>query len=252
MKKIWSLLLIIGVLGLSGCGDKEAREYAAKLIPLLDSYQEQLSLKIKVEQDSYSELADIYEEARRSDIVDQLEIERNRRAEESGEKIANAKDAPSLLQILAPLQEYGKLDFESTQALLQEELDARGKYLTDLESIEIELQKVKALKEALQEMAKSKGDLKKLQEAASFLTKTDEEINKLLCVDLRKQKEQLETDKKDLQKQLEKLKQYEAKEKDDNVKKEFRQKIKQTEQEIKENDQKTEQLIERIDAKKCS
>src|SRR3977135_2273782 len=155
MRRILISLLIIGVACLSACGDQEAREYAAKMIPVLDSYQEQLSQKIKAEHDPYQELADTYDQARKADITIHLAGERESRSEELGETIANS-NKPSFLQITAPLQEYATLDFETTKSLLQEELDARSKYLSDLESIEIDLQKVKALKNALQEMAKSK------------------------------------------------------------------------------------------------
>ena len=186
MRRILISLLIIGVACLSACGDQEAREYAAKMIPVLDSYQEQLSQKIKAEQDSYQELADTYDQARKADITIHLAGERESRSEELGETIANS-NKPSFLQITAPLQEYATLDFETTKSLLQEELDARSKYLSDLESIEIDLQKVKALKNALQEMAKSKGGFKSFKEAANFLLKADEGVNSLLCTDLKKQ-----------------------------------------------------------------
>jgi hypothetical protein len=191
MKKILMSLLILGVVSLSGCGDKEAREYATKLIPVLDSYQEQLSQKIKAEQDSYEELAQTYEEARKADINIRLSSERLRRSEELGEKVAASKDAPALSEILESLQEYAKLDFETTQSLLQDELGARSKYLSDLESLEIELQKIKLLKEALKELTKSKGEFKTFKGAADFLLKTDEGVNKLLCTDLKKQLDQL-------------------------------------------------------------
>lgn len=187
-------LLIITVVSLSGCGDKEAREYAAKLIPVLDSYQEQLSQKIKAEQDSYEELAQTYEEARKADVTIRLNAERTRRSEEIGERISNASQPPTLSQILAPLQDYAKLDFETTQTLLQEGLETRSKYLADLESLEIELQKIKALKAALQELAKSKSDFKKFKEASDFLLKSNEGVNKLLCGDLKEQLKQLKAD----------------------------------------------------------
>ena len=224
MKKLLTSLLIIGVISLSGCGDKEAREYAAKLIPVLDSYQEQLSQKIKAEQDSYEELADTYEEARKGDIEIRLENDRKRRSEDLGERIANAKDAPTLSQILASLQDYGKSDFETTQSLLQEGMDARSKYLTDLESIEIELQKIKLLKEALKELSKSKGDFKHFKEATDSLLNTHEGVNQLLCVDLKKQLGELTAAKAAAAGEDEK---------------------KQIEQEIK-------QLTERMTTKKCS
>lgn len=195
MKRILASLLVLAAVSLSGCGDKEAREYAAKMIPVLDSYHEQLSQKIKAEQESYEELAGTFEEARKDDISLRLASERNTRSEELGEEIANADEAPSLSKILESVREYADEDFKTTQALLQEGLDSRSKYLTDLESLEVELQKIKLLKEALTELAKSKSDFKQFKEATDFLLKTDEGINKLLCVDLKKELEKLNAEK---------------------------------------------------------
>lgn len=194
MKRLIELLLIMVVVSLSGCGDKEARQYAAKLVPVLDSYQEQLSQKIKAEQDSYQELADAYEEARKADISIRLASERERRSEDLGERLSKSKDAPTLSQLFASLQEYAKSDFETTQTVLQEGMDARSKYLDNLESLEIELQKVKLLKEALQELSKGKSDFSNFKGAADFLLKTDEGVDKQLCTDLKKQLDQLTKD----------------------------------------------------------
>ena len=195
MKKLIVLSLLVAVVGLSGCGDKDAREYAAKLGTVLDSYQEQLSQKIKAEQTSYEELAAAYEEARKADIDIRLAGEREKRSEDLGEKVAKSKDAPTLSQLFASLQEYGKLDFETTQTVLQETIDARSKYLDNLESLELELQNVKILKAALQELAKGKSDFAKFKGAGEFLLATDGEINKQVCTDLKKQLDQLTKDK---------------------------------------------------------
>jgi len=194
MKKSIVLLLIMAVVSLSGCGDKEARQYAAKLVPVLDSYQEQLSQKIKAEQDCYQELAAAYEEARKADISIRLASERERRSEDLAERLAKSKDAPTLSQLFASLQEYAKSDFETTQTVLQEGIDARSKYLDNLESLEIELQKVKLLKEALQELGKGKSDFSNFKGAADFLIKTEAEVDKQFCADLKKQLDQLTKD----------------------------------------------------------
>lgn len=197
MSRLRAMLLVLISLALSGCGDKEAREYAAKLIPVLDSYQEQLSQKIKAEQDSYEELAANYEEARKTEITLRLASERNTRSFELGEEFATASKPPTLSKILEGIQKYADNDFKATQGILEEGLDARSRYLTDLESLEVELQKIKLLKESLKELAKSKKDFKQFQEATAFLLTTDAEINKLLCVDLAKEKTALIQEKAD-------------------------------------------------------
>jgi uncharacterized lipoprotein YehR (DUF1307 family) len=195
MKKLIRLLLILSVVSLSACGDKEARQYAAKLVPVLDSYQEQLSQKIRAEQESYQELAETFEEARKADITSRLSNERERRSEDLGERLSKAREAPTLAQVFATLQEYAKSDFETTQTVLQEAIDARSKYLDNVENLEIEFQKVKLLKDALLELSKGKGDFANFKAATDFLLETDKGVNKLLCADLKKLLDQLTKDK---------------------------------------------------------
>lgn len=195
MKTLRIALLAVVALGLSGCDDKAAREYAAKMIPVLDSYQEQLSQKIKAEQNSYEELAKSYDKARKADIYIRLAADRSSRARALGEELAAADSGPSVSEVLKSVQEYAAEDFKTTQEVLQEGMDARGKYLEGLESLEVELQNVKLLKTALTELAKSKSDFRQFKEATDFLLKTDAGINQLLCVDLKKDLDKLNTEK---------------------------------------------------------
>jgi hypothetical protein len=195
MKRLTALMLFLGSVMLSACGDKEARDYAEKLIPVLDSYQEQLSQKIKAEQEFYSELADNFEQARQDDIKTRLEKERAVRSQDLGEQFARSNTPPSLSRILEEVQKYADEDFKTTKALLQEGLDTRSKHLADLESLELEVQKVKLLKQSLNELSKGKSGFKKFKEATEFILQTEAEINKLLCIDLKKNLATLEAEK---------------------------------------------------------
>jgi outer membrane murein-binding lipoprotein Lpp len=237
MNKLIVAVLSIAVVSLSGCGDKEAREYASKLVPVLDSYQEQLSSKIKAERESYGELADSYEEARQEDISLRLSMERRNRSEALAEELITSSNAPRLANIIGPLKEYAKLDFDTTRTLLDEQMDSRSKYLADLESLEIEAQKIKALKESLEDLAKSKASFKKFKGTADFIAKTEEGMNTLLCADFKKQIEELKASKAGLEKQLDDL--------DDNEKKPVSAKIKTLALKIAQTE-------ERSKARKCA
>jgi len=185
MKRLTVTLLVLIVLSMPACKDQEAREYAARLIPVLDSYQEQLSQKIKAEQESYQELADNFEAARKDAVVDDLAKERVVRSEELGEETALAKNAPTFSAIIGPVLKYGNHDFETTRTLFEEALGARSRYLTELESLEIDLQKIKLLKESLTQLAKQKKDFQQLKEGSTFLNETHVAIEKLDCSDLK-------------------------------------------------------------------
>lgn len=194
MNRLMAVLLILGVVSLTGCGDKEAREYAGKLIPVLSDYQAELSQKIKAEQQTYEATDRRFAEAAKREIHTRLNSERNVRSEELGDEIANAGDPPTMSEILAALQDYGDHDFKTTQSILGAAMNTRSSYVAELEGLEIELQKIKLLKESLTELAKSKSGSKEFKEAAAFLVKAKEELAKNPCGDLQKQLTALKTE----------------------------------------------------------
>lgn len=243
MKKLTTALLIFVSLALPACKDQEAREYAAKLIPVLDSYQEELSQKIKAEQDSYQELAENYEDARKNSITADLAAERRVRSEELGEDVASSRNAPSITTILDEILKYGNRDFETTKALLQERLGARSRYLTELETLEVELQKIKLLKESLGQLSKSKKDFQQLKDAAIFLDQTHSEMNKLLCADLKKELDESKAEVAALDRELAELNKNPNENKD---------KIRARNEEKKQLGEKIKRLNERITTKKCA
>lgn len=196
MKHAIAALILLSSMMLAGCGDKDAREYAGKLIPVLSGYQEQLSQKIKAERASY-EAADFrYTEAAKLEITTRLESERDARSEQMADEIVSDGAPPSLTKIFAALGDYGTHDFESTQSILAAAMNSRSRYLSELESLEAEAQKIKLLKESLNELAKSKKpDLKQFKEAAVALMQGDGALSHLACGDLRKQVDTLGADK---------------------------------------------------------
>lgn len=243
MKRLTAALLVVVSLTFQGCKDEEARAYAAKLVPVLDSYQEQLSQKIKAEQESYAELADNYETARKNSIIDDLAKERVVRSIELGEEVASAKEAPPLSEILGEVLKYGNRDFDTTRTLLQESLGARSRYLTELESLEIELQKIKLLKESLTDLAKSKKNFQEFKEAANFVSRTDAEIDKLVCTDLKEESEALNKELEALAKEIAEL----NKKPTENA-----AKLKVRSEAKKEIATRAKSLSERIATKKCA
>lgn len=211
MKQITAILLILGVVTLTGCGDKEAREYAAKLIPVLGAYQEELGQKIKAEQQSYEAADRRYANAEKREITIRLAMERDARSEELSDQIAGDDKPPTMSEILGALQDYGDHDFKTTQSILAASMNTRSDYVAELEGLEIELQKIKLLKESLTELAKSKTGTKEFKEATAFVLKTHSELAKNFCGDLQKEITALKTEEP-------KAKDGEAKEIDQNVK----------------------------------
>src|SRR5215203_3444192 len=135
MKRSIAALVILCSMMLAGCGDKEAREYASKLVPVLNGYQEQLGKKIKAERKSY-EAADFrYAEAQKLEITTRLESERDARSEQMAEEIVSDGAPPSLTKIFAALADYGNHDFETTESILAAAMNSRSRYLTEIEGL---------------------------------------------------------------------------------------------------------------------
>lgn len=174
MNKGILVLITVTTLFLTACGDKEARDYAGKLVPVLDGYQEQLTLKIKEEKKSYERLANTYVDARKDDVLIRLLSQRTNRAMDAGDAVVADGKAPNRSDLMKVLQDYAKEDFGMTRSLFQEGMNSRSRYLADIEDLEIELQKIKLLKEALMQLAKPDSDVKQLKAAAEAIAKTAE------------------------------------------------------------------------------
>lgn len=184
MKKLVAIIVLCVSLGLTGCEDKDAQQYAAQLIAVLDSYQEQVDTKVTAEKDSYKELAAVYERAREQNIQATLEDERIERSRKLASEMAAADHLPRNTEILGSLHDYAAYDFGSTKDFLQIEADAQAQFLGDIEALEFESETIDDLRASLKQLAKPKGRLKRLSDAATFAQNTKEEFDKLICKDL--------------------------------------------------------------------
>lgn len=178
-------LIIVATLLLTACGDKEAREYAGKLVPVLDGYQQQLADKIKAEKQSYERLAAAYVDARKDDILIRLASQRTNRALDATDTFFGERKVPNRSELIGLLQDYAKNDFDMTRSLFQEGMDSRSLYLADLESLEIELQKIKLLKQTLTQLSKPDSDVKRLKATAEAIAQTVDATKDLFAADVK-------------------------------------------------------------------
>ncbi|HEX5705993.1 MAG TPA: hypothetical protein VFX96_01760 [Pyrinomonadaceae bacterium] len=201
MKRLACLFLICGTLSLAGCDDKDARQYAERLVEVLDTYQGQIDRKVSAEKDSYKELAAVYERARQRNIEQLLEQERIERAERLTTEMVAADHLPRNTEILDSLRAYAEHDFAATRDFLQIEADAQAQFLGDIEALEFESDTIDDLRSSLKQLAKPKGQLKRISEAADFAKSSKEELDKLMCQDLTAELEALNARLADLDKQ---------------------------------------------------
>ena len=183
MKRLAAIFLLCSALPMAGCDDKDAQQYAQQLVNVLDSYQEQVDQKVTAEKNSYKELAGVYERARQQNIEQTLEDERVERSEKLATVMVDADHLPRNTEILESLRAYADEDFASTRDFLQIEADAQAQFLGDIEALEFESETIDDLRASLKLLAKPKGNLKRIRDAAVFAQDTKKEFDKLVCKD---------------------------------------------------------------------
>jgi hypothetical protein len=184
MKRFILLVVIGSFLMFTACSDKDAEAYAQRLIGVLDSYQEQTNRKIKAEQDSYAELAQIYEESAKINIENNLEMERVERIDKLVDELIESDRPPTGSNLRERLRDYASHDFDVTRKGLQSQADARALFLADIEGLEFDAQNIDALKQALKTMAKPKGQYQKLKDYAAFAKAANDRLDEMFCQDL--------------------------------------------------------------------
>jgi uncharacterized protein YicC (UPF0701 family) len=183
MRRIIAILFIGGALLLSGCEQKEAREYAQRLANALKSYKVEINKKIEAEQEAGKMQAAVYSYTQRTDALLSLENDRFRRASVLAESlIAGGKLTPVGIQGL--LAEYAKLDFDTTRAIFEKDADDQAAFLTGIENLELQAQNIDALIGALEDLARPGSDIAQLKDAAAFAVKFKQKLDELRCEDL--------------------------------------------------------------------
>jgi hypothetical protein len=195
MKKLLTAILLCAFAALSGCDDKDARDYANELAGVLKTYQSEVNRKIGAERASYKDLASTYAYARQVDLYTTLQNERLRRSGELADALLQGEKALSPSDIQALVADYARHDFDATRETLEQESDGQAEYLASLESLELQADGIENLSKALQELGKPKSDIKQLKELASAAKQFKEKFDALECEDLARQinclKEQL-------------------------------------------------------------
>jgi hypothetical protein len=197
MKRLLTAIVLCCLVALSGCDDKDARDYANELAGVLKTYQSEVNKKIGAERASYKDLASTYAYARQVDLYTTLQTERLRRSEQLTDALLSGDKTVSPSDIKALVGDYARRDFDATREALEQESDGQAEYLASLESLELQADGIEKLSKALQELGKPKSDIKRLKELAAAASQFKEKFDSLECEDLARQinclKEQLKT-----------------------------------------------------------
>jgi hypothetical protein len=175
---------------LVGCSaERDAQIYAERLNGVLESYQGQVNKKIAAEEKSYNALALTDAQAKQSNILQVLALERRERSQKLADKFIDealatgSPQTPSLSELHRVLQDYGEVDFGQTRSFLEEEGDGTAKALAALENLELEAAKVESLSLSLLALASPKDALQQLREFAAFAEAVGQGVDKLFCED---------------------------------------------------------------------
>lgn len=183
MKRLGIFLLLLCLIGLTGCDSKEALDYAKLLAETLRTYKAEVMKKIAAEQTSYNDLAAAHAHARQIETLLTLQSDRLRQAGALAERLqAGAKFSPAEIQKL--VADYAKQDFDATRAIFERETGDLTGYLTGIESLELQAQNLDALIEALDELGKKKSALAQIKEIGGFAVQVRSKLEELACTDL--------------------------------------------------------------------
>lgn len=144
-----------------------AQQYAAELKKLTESYLKQLSAKASAEEKAYAEAAALYAKAAEDTAYLGLTAERLGLAMSRAADLTDGSLSVNHL-IHQEIPAYAVRDFSRTKDLFASGLTAEAAYLENLETLDVEKKKTKALAEVLESLARKGSVIGFLKEALAF------------------------------------------------------------------------------------
>jgi hypothetical protein len=175
MMKSMCLIGLSSVLLIS-CGEgKFAQQYAAKMSEVLKTYRDHVENKIQAEQQSYVDLAKVYDQQQVNNIEDQLLSVRNaqtRRFADRIQQVVQGKPANGKYvwtsEIHDTLQNFASEDFKQGELLLTREMEAYKQTLQDLDDLSVDQANLNKLQDQLAALAQPKSTIQRLKSLAEF------------------------------------------------------------------------------------
>jgi len=141
---------------------------------VLKTYRDQIDTKIAAEQQSYVDLAKIYDAANAERTRNAVLLERNTRATETVDRLARERTASPhskvawISQIHHEIDRFAEFDFEQSHSVFTRELDAYKASLAGLADLTEEQGDLDKLKDSLESLAKPQSIGDKLKAGAQF------------------------------------------------------------------------------------
>lgn len=144
----------------------DAEQYAGELSKLLSEYQKQLSNKITAEQRAYEEAARLYDDAFRENVFASLSLDRTADAQQA-QRALQARTLTSD-KMMEDIYAYAQRDFDQTRAVYQMGIDSYKTYLSNLNSLQADSQKIGSLVKSLNDLAKPTSLKDRLKEVQAY------------------------------------------------------------------------------------
>ena len=173
--------LIFGCLLLTGC-DERALQMAKDARALLDSYEKELGKKLAAEQTAYQLQAQVEARAQREQAFANLEQERIERSRAMSLDFLDGKRAVARWQ--EPVRDYARKDYEIQRGFLLEDMNGQMQFLARIQTLEVDKQKISALKQAFGALAEKPSLTAQAEQLASFAKETSSEFETQLCSNL--------------------------------------------------------------------
>ena len=162
MKRIYLPAVCFSLL-LAGCREQKVAEaYAAKMSDVLAAYSRRVDIKIRAEQQSYNELAKVYDASAMHDSEQSLDVQRNQEATAFVDEIQGGTPVP-ISTVLNRLQTYAEADFAEASQRFSREADAYKSAIAALEDLSVEQTHFDNLATALATLAKPRSTIDQLK-----------------------------------------------------------------------------------------
>jgi len=178
------LALVLGPFLLAGC-DEKALQMAKDANALLTTYEKELEKKLLAEQNAYQLQAQVEANAQRRQAFANLEQERIGRSRVMALDFSEGKRKTTRWR--EPVREYATKDYEIQRGFLMEGMNEQMHFLSRIQTLEVNKQKISALKKAFGTLSEKPALTEQAQQLAAFAKESGAEFDKQLCVSLAQQ-----------------------------------------------------------------
>jgi hypothetical protein len=178
-RRLTRLVLVLGGALLASSCDKDALNLAQEALKLLEFYEQQLDRKLSDEHTAYIAQAQVQAQATREQAIESLAQDRMERARSLALDFLEGQKRISRWR--EPLRDYANADYRAQRDLLLPAMETEGATLAQIQKVEVDRQKVAALRAALTNLTKKPGLVEQATDVANFVKDVKTDLDKRVC-----------------------------------------------------------------------